>query len=363
MEFDSMAHAMGLTLQIVFLDIILSGDNALVIALACRSLPPAMMKKAILIGTGVAILLRILLTVITSFVLQVPFLKILGGLMLMIIAIKLMLGDNEDEQAQDNNQTQQHLWTAVGMVVMADLILSTDNVIALAAVAQGNIAYMILGFIVSVPLLMYGSMRLTRLLDNYPLLIPGGGALLGWVAGRIAMSDSLISDWVSSQSPALTVIVPLLCVVFVLSENRIIREQRQLKRTPPAPLFTHWLGKLSHLGDATLPSQPQPVTATAAEPGQAAHVSQPVVPTPIAIAATAARSPLPATPASSGQPASVASIPAPAVVIDDIDLQNVLVKIVMVVAGLVAVIVLGWLVTHLLTQGFLPTPKHPLHHR
>ena len=233
MGFDGIMHAIGMTLQVFFLDLILSGDNAVLIALACRRLPQRQMRQVILMGTGFAFFLRVVLTTIVSFLLTVPSLRLIGGLALMYIALKLLVDDEQHQQdlASNDNAVDNHasdrLWSTVGIVVVADLVMSMDNVVALAAVAQDNMTFLIFGLLLSIPLLMYGSLFVTGLLNRYPMLVPGVAALLGWIAGDIAVADPLIAEWVNTQSPGLIVIMPLLCAVFVLLQSKIVKEVRQ----------------------------------------------------------------------------------------------------------------------------------------
>jgi YjbE family integral membrane protein len=203
MGLENLFHTVSLTLQVFILNLLLSGDNAVVIALACRSQPPLLMRRAMSIGIGAAIALRILLTTVAGLLLQVPMLKLAGGVALTIIAVKLTIaksgGAESGESASGNPQA---LWPIVGTIIAADLVMSVDNVVALAAVAQGNIFFLALGLLMCVPLLIYGSVFVTALLKRYPLLIRGGGAMLGWIAGDIAITDPMIADWVNQQSPA-----------------------------------------------------------------------------------------------------------------------------------------------------------------
>ena len=248
MGLDAGMHSLGLTLQVFFLDLLLSGDNAIVIALACRRLPLQQMRQAVLIGTGAAVGLRILFTTIVSFLLAIPCLKLLGMLALIVIAIKLLIEEDSDI---DETQTASgssplnlagssvmgpiSLRSTVGIIVVADVTMSLDNVVALAAISENSVYFLVLGLALSVPLLMYGSLFVATLLKRYPVLIPGGGVLLGWVAGDIGMSDPLIADWVTAQLPGLTFAVPLACACFVLLESRIV--QQNLKRFPkPKPV-------------------------------------------------------------------------------------------------------------------------------
>lgn len=377
MELDGLMQALGMTLQVFFLDLILSGDNALVIAVACRSLPPQLMRKAVMLGTGFAILLRVLLTTVVGFLLQVPLLKLLGAALLISIAIKLLLGDDEADGQPGTTADSRQLWSAVSVVVMADLVLSLDNVVALAAAAQGSVLYLILGLLFSVPLLMYGSLLIARLLNDYPLLLPLGASLLAWVAGQLAVSDPLLADWVNTQAPALQVVLPMLCVVFVLVESRIIRE-RAPGLTPPPPLG--WLGaltsRLARIGEAgetasTLVQDSGPAghytsalaEAASASPSQAdraekAETRIEMLPVqPLAAAEVQLSTPV----------ASAAATPERAPRSDGLlasPRMALLVKLLLGLAALVGICALGWLLFHLLSQGFLPTPtpSHKVKH-
>jgi len=233
MGFDGIMHAIAMTLQVFFLDLVLSGDNAVLIALACRRLPQKQMRQVILLGTVFAFFLRVFLTTVVSFLLLVPSLRLIGGVALVYIALKLLVDDEQHRLDGDgiNNDSEHEetdrLWSTVGIVVVADLVMSMDNVVALAAVAQDNVAFLVFGLLLSIPLLMFGSLFVTSLLNRYPVLVPAVAALLGWIAGDIAVADPLIADWVNTQSPGLTVVMPLLCAVFVLMQSRIVKELRQ----------------------------------------------------------------------------------------------------------------------------------------
>ena len=231
MGIDSIVLYLNLTLEVFFLDLLLSGDNAVVIALACRSLPDRQKRQAMLLGTGIAILLRVLLTLVASAVLQVPLLKLLGGVALTVIAIQLTLDDpyaviGDNEKLPGGGAGRADLLSVIGTVVVADLVMSTDKVVALAAVAKGSVAVLALGLLLSVPLLMFGSWYVTALLKRYPVLPRLGGAMLGWFAGDIAVSDPLYAGWIEQQSPALSVVVPVLVAAYVLLQSRIIDQSR-----------------------------------------------------------------------------------------------------------------------------------------
>ena len=226
MLFEGALHALSMVFQVFLLDLVLSGDNALVIAMACRGLPPDQLKRAVLIGTSGAIVLRVLLTTLTGWLLLVPWLKLIGAVLLLVIAVRLLTEEEADEEGNSSDSSPQTLGGAVVTVLTADLIMSMDNVIGLAAVAQGSVFYLVLGLVLSVPLLMFGSLQISRLLQRQPLLVVIGAALLGYIAGDIAVSDPVVVGWVNSQSPALNQVVPLLCAVFVVLQARIIRRQR-----------------------------------------------------------------------------------------------------------------------------------------
>jgi len=234
MLFEGALHTLSMVFQVFLLDLILSGDNALVIAMACRGLPPHQVKQAVLIGTSGAIALRVLLTLLAGWLLLVPWLKLVGAVLLLVIALRLLTEEESDEEGAPLGGSQTTLGSAVVTVLTADLIMSMDNVVGLAAVAQGSVFYLLLGLLLSVPLLMFGSLQITRLLQSQPWLVSVGGALLGYVAGDLAVSDPVVVGWVNSQSPALNQMVPLLCAVYVLMQARIIRRQRERLPKPRA---------------------------------------------------------------------------------------------------------------------------------
>jgi YjbE family integral membrane protein len=234
MGFDHFFNDLSASLQVFLIDLLLSGDNAVVIALACRQLPPAQMRRAMLLGTFGAIAARILLTSIASFLMSLPALRLLGGVALVWVAIKLVLDEEQDADSTPSGRGREPLglWSAVGTVIIADVVMSVDNVVALAAASQGSVIFLTLGLLLSVPLLMFGSLFVTTLLARYPLLIRGGGALLGWLAGDIAIADPMFAEGVRQQAPALTFLVPILAAIFVLAESRIIEGARTTLTRP-----------------------------------------------------------------------------------------------------------------------------------
>jgi YjbE family integral membrane protein len=183
--------------KIIWINILLSGDNAVVIALACRSLAPRERKWGIILGAGAAVLLRILFTGIVANVMALPFLKLAGGIALLWIAIKLVApGDSHDENSVEAGS---NLWRAVRIVAIADIVMSLDNVIAIAAAARGDMLLIIFGLAISIPLIVAGAALLTTLLTRFPILVWAGAALLGWIAGEIMIEDPAVAGWLGQE--------------------------------------------------------------------------------------------------------------------------------------------------------------------
>lgn len=227
MELEVGVHYISMMLEVLLLDLILSSDNVVVIALACRSLPLAKRQLGLVLGTGVAILLRVIFTTGARFVLELPMLKLVGGLALIFIAIKLILAaDKITEVPEGQDGGGASLWSAVGTIVVADIVMSVDNVLGLAAIARGSLLILIMGLVISVPLLMFGSLFVGALLQRYPILIRAGGTMLGWFAGDIAVSDPLLAGWISLEAPALSIVVPLLAAVYVLAQVSVMLGQQ-----------------------------------------------------------------------------------------------------------------------------------------
>ena len=188
--------------QIILIDILLGGDNAVVIALACRQLPENQRLKGILWGTVGAILLRVALIAFAITLLQVPFLKIAGAALLIWIGVKLITPHDED--AHGNIQASDKLWSAVKTVIVADLVMSIDNVIAIAGAAQNageqhQMALVIFGLVVSIPIIVWGSQIVLKLMDRFPVIILLGGMLLGWIAGGMLQTDPALKDIISQD--------------------------------------------------------------------------------------------------------------------------------------------------------------------
>jgi len=179
-------------LKIMWINILLSGDNAVVIAMACLGLPPRQRLWGMIFGAGVAVVLRIVFTGIVASLMLVPGLKIVGGLALFYIAAKLLVPEDPDE---NEVEATEHLWRAIRIVAVADIVMSLDNVIAIAAAANNNYALIIIGLAISIPLIVAGAALIMALLERYPILVWAGAALLGWIVGEVIATDQLIEGY------------------------------------------------------------------------------------------------------------------------------------------------------------------------
>jgi len=195
MEFASPAFWVAVV-QIIFIDIILSGDNAVVIAMACRNLPDDQRRRGILWGVFGAVGLRVLLTAFAASLLSYPYLKLIGGLLLLWIGVKLLLP--EKNRGQDLGGAAS-LWGAVRTIIVADFVMSLDNVVAVAAASRNSLLLLLFGLAVSIPLIVWTSQWFMRLMDRYPIIIVLGAGLLGYVAGGMVASDALIKGWLDER--------------------------------------------------------------------------------------------------------------------------------------------------------------------
>jgi YjbE family integral membrane protein len=176
--------------KIIWINVLLSGDNALVIALACRGLAPQQRLWGMIFGAAAAVILRIIFTGIVATLMALPYLKLVGGLALLVIAAKLLVPEDEDE---DGVQSASHLWAAIQIVVVADIVMSLDNVIAVAAAANGSVPLLVLGLAISIPLIVAGAALIMALLTRLPILVWAGAALLGWIAGEVIATDPAVA--------------------------------------------------------------------------------------------------------------------------------------------------------------------------
>jgi YjbE family integral membrane protein len=185
-------------LQIVWIDLLLSGDNAVVIAMACRSLPEEQRRWGIILGAGAAVVLRILFAAVIVQLLALPYVHVVGGVLLLWIAVRLAL----DDHAAHKVKARSSLFGAVATIVIADGVMSLDNVVAIAGAARGSLELMIFGLLLSVPLIVFGSTLLLKLLDRFPIIAWGGAALLGWIAGEMIAAEPFIDRWLDEGALA-----------------------------------------------------------------------------------------------------------------------------------------------------------------
>ncbi len=181
--------------QIIWINVLLSGDNAIVIALACRNLPQKQRLTGMVLGTGVALILRLIFATIVSTLMLLPYVKIAGGAALFWIAVKLLA---PSEGSGNSESTSDDLWRAVKLIAVADIVMSLDNVIAVAAVADGSLALLVFGLGVSIPAIVAGANVIMTMLTYFPLIIWAGAGLLGWIAGDVIASDAIIADYAAT---------------------------------------------------------------------------------------------------------------------------------------------------------------------
>ena len=226
MEFSDAASWIAL-MQIIGVNIVLSGDNAVVIALAARSLPPAQQKQAIMWGSGAAVVMRIVLTIVAVEMLKLPYLKIVGAGLLLWIAVQLLLPEEEGEGGAKGGGS---LAAAIRTILIADLVMSLDNVIGVAGAAKGSLTLLVLGLAISIPMVIFGSTILLKVMGRFPMIITLGAGLLGWVAGDMATTDPLVKEWVSSHAPWLHEAAEVLGAVLVVIIGKWLAAEAMLKR-------------------------------------------------------------------------------------------------------------------------------------
>ena len=207
-------------LEIIGINIVLSGDNAVVIALAARSLPPKQQKQAVIWGSAAAVVMRIILTIVAVELLRLPFLKLIGAALLLWIGIQLLLP--EKEEGHGGASVQGGMFIAIRTILIADLVMSLDNVIGVAAAAKGSTTLLVLGLLISIPLVIFGSTMLMRFMERWPVIITIGGALLGWVAGEMAVTDPAVMAWVDANAHWLHYAAPAFGSLLVVGTGKWI---------------------------------------------------------------------------------------------------------------------------------------------
>ncbi len=213
-------------IKIVWINIILSGDNAVVIALAARSLPAEQQNKAVMFGSGAAVVLRILLTVVAAKLLEMSFLQIIGGILLFWIGIQLL---SDDDGEEGHSKSTGSLMAAVRTILIADLVMSLDNVIAVAAAAKGSMLLLVLGLVISIPLVIFGSTLMIRLMERLPVIVVLGAALIGWVGGETIVGDTALKEFMVANG-WMHYVAPPLGAALVVALGKLM--QKRAASTP-----------------------------------------------------------------------------------------------------------------------------------
>ncbi|TVY11046.1 TerC family protein [Paenibacillus cremeus] len=211
-------------MKLILINLVLSGDNAIVIALACRNLPVQQQKRAVFWGSFGAIGLRVVLTFIAVSLLQIPFVQAAGGVLLFYIAIKLLKGNGKEEHVPSGTS----MLDALKTIIFADLIMSLDNVLAMAGAANGKLSLIVLGLAISIPLIIWGSQLLMRLMNRFPIIITLGSGLLGYTSGEMLTGDQALGDWMEEVFPAGHYIVPAGLAFIVVLLGVIADRRKQL---------------------------------------------------------------------------------------------------------------------------------------
>jgi YjbE family integral membrane protein len=214
-------------LQIMGINILLSGDNAVVIALASRSLPEAQRKFAVIGGSAAAIVLRIIFCLLIASLLQIPYLKVVGGLLLLYIGVKVVIPEGEADGS--GIAAKSHVWGAIRTILVADAVMSLDNVVAIAAAAHGNVLLITLGLLISIPLIVFGSQLVLGVLNRFPILVMLGGGLLGWIAGEMIVSDPAVYSHLPYDEPLQAQIAEPLLAVLVMAAGKALSARARAK--------------------------------------------------------------------------------------------------------------------------------------
>jgi len=208
--------------EIVVINILLSGDNAVVIALACRNLPERQRRWGIIWGAAGAVLLRIVLTFFAVSLMKLPWLNLIGGVLLLWIGVKLIADEEGDEHAV---QAADKLFVAVRTIIVADLVMSLDNVIGVAGAAKGSVVLIVFGLVVSVPLVVVGAQLIIKLIARFPVLVVAGGGLLGFVAGEMMIADTAVAEWINARASWLHWAGPVAGIVVVVGAAQVLRRR------------------------------------------------------------------------------------------------------------------------------------------
>jgi len=208
--------------QIAVINILLSGDNAVVIALACRALPPKQARHAFIIGAAGIVVLMTVLTAFAAYMLSMPYIEMIGGALLIWIGIKLLLPGAGDEQVDASSS----FWGAVRTIIVADIVMSLDNVLGMAGAARGHLGMLFVGMVITIPIILFGSAMIMKLMDRFPVLVKIGAGLLGWVAGEMAIADPAFQGAIAAHAHYMELVAPVLGAASVVIVGTLLARRR-----------------------------------------------------------------------------------------------------------------------------------------
>ena len=208
--------------EIVAVNILLSGDNAVVIALACRSLSPRDQRNAFIVGTGGIVILMTLLTSCAALLMTLPYIQLVGCVLLLWIGIKLLLPEDDGGNVKESS----HFWGAVKTIIIADIVMSLDNVLGMAGAAQGHLGMLFLGLLITMPLILFGSAMLVKLMERFPSFVVIGAGLLGYVAGDMAVGDPAVKTYVENHAHFLDLLAPIVGAFFVVIAGKLLARRK-----------------------------------------------------------------------------------------------------------------------------------------
>jgi len=208
--------------KIAVINVVLSGDNALVIALACRSLPAKQQRQAFIVGTGGIVVLMTLLTSCAALLMTLPYIQIIGSVLLLWIGIKLLLPEDEDGNVKESN----NFWEAVKTIIIADIVMSLDNVLGMAGAAKGHLGMLFVGLLITMPLILFGSALLVKLMERFPQFVVIGAGLLGYVAGDMAVGDPAVKTYIDTHVHILDQIAPIIGAALVVIAGKMLARKK-----------------------------------------------------------------------------------------------------------------------------------------
>ena len=229
-------------LKIAVINVVLSGDNALVIALACRSLPPRDQKKAFIVGCAGIVVLMTVLTASAALLMTLPYIQIIGCALLLWIGVKLLLPEDEGGDVRESGS----FWEAVKTIIIADIVMSMDNVLGMAGAAQGHLGMLFLGLVITMPLILFGSAMLVKLMERFPSFVTIGAGVLGYVAGDMAIGDPAVKTYVDTHAHFLELLAPIVGALFVIAAGKLIARRRNVSETVPGEASHEESGHAEH---------------------------------------------------------------------------------------------------------------------